>query len=115
MGDLRGKDILTAEQFSREEIWSILGTAERLEYQLEGERSLDLLRGYLLATLFFEPSTRTRLSFEAAMHRLGGEVISVAQAKTASSAAKGESLADTAHTLEQYCDLMVIRHPQIGS
>lgn len=115
MGDLRGKDILTAEQFSKEEVWLILQTAEALEGELKKKRSLDVLPGYLLATLFFEPSTRTRLSFEAAMHRLGGHVISVAEAKTASSAAKGESLADTARTVEQYCDLIVIRHPQIGS
>jgi len=114
MGDLRGKDILTAEQFSKEEVWLILKSAERLGDEMK-KRSLDLLQGYLLATLFFEPSTRTRLSFEAAKHRLGGEVISVAQARTASSAAKGESLADTARTVEQYCDLIVIRHPQIGS
>lgn len=115
MGDLEGRDILAAEQLSKEEAWLILRTAETLEDALKKKRSLDLLRGYLLATLFFEPSTRTRLSFEAAMHRLGGQVISVAQAKTASSAAKGESLADTARTVEQYCDLIVIRHPQIGS
>lgn len=115
MGDLRGKDILTAEQFSKEEVWLILQTAEALEGELKKKGSLDVLPGYLLATLFFEPSTRTRLSFEAAMHRLGGHVISVAEAKTASSAAKGESLADTARTVEQYCDLIVIRHPQIGS
>lgn len=115
MEDLRSKDILTAEQFSKEEVWLIIRTAEMLRDEMEKKRSLDLLQGYLLATLFFEPSTRTRLSFEAAMHRLGGKVISVAQAKTASSAAKGESLADTARTVEQYCDLIVIRHPQIGS
>ncbi len=114
MGGLRGKDILTAEQFSKEEVWLVLRTAERLEDEIK-KKNLGLLRGYLLATLFFEPSTRTRLSFEAAMHRLGGAVISVAQAKTASSAAKGESLADTARTVEHYCDLIVIRHPQIGS
>ncbi len=115
MEDLRSKDILTAEQFSKEEVWLVIRTAEMLRDEMEKKRSLDLLQGYLLATLFFEPSTRTRLSFEAAMHRLGGKVISVAQAKTASSAAKGESLADTARTVEQYCDLIVIRHPQIGS
>lgn len=115
MEDLRSKDILTAEQFSKEEVWLIIRTAEMLRDEMEKKRSLGLLQGYLLATLFFEPSTRTRLSFEAAMHRLGGKVISVAQAKTASSAAKGESLADTARTVEQYCDLIVIRHPQIGS
>jgi aspartate carbamoyltransferase catalytic subunit len=72
------------------------------------------MRGRILSTLFFEPSTRTRLSFEAAMRRLGGGVISVAEAKSTSTA-KGESLHDTIKTVEGYADVIVIRHPQIGS
>jgi aspartate carbamoyltransferase len=68
----------------------------------------------VLATLFFEPSTRTRLSFETAMHRLGGQVVTVADPKT-SSASKGESLADSMRTVEGYADLIVIRHPRKGS
>jgi aspartate carbamoyltransferase len=115
MSDLKNKDILAAEQFSQDEVWLILKTAEEIEQELETKRSLDRLPGYILATLFYEPSTRTRLSFEAAMHRLGGDVISVAAAKASSSAAKGESLADTARTVEQYADGIVIRHPEIGS
>lgn len=115
MRKLGQKDILTAGQFSTEEIRQIIETARMMEEALEGQNKLDLLDGYILSTLFFEPSTRTRLSFESAMHRLGGGVLSVAAAKTASSAAKGESLADTARTVEQYCDVIVIRHPRIGS
>jgi aspartate carbamoyltransferase len=72
------------------------------------------MAGQVLATLFFEPSTRTRLSFEAAMLRLGGQVITVADPKT-SSASKGESLADSMRTVEGYADVIVIRHPRKGS
>lgn len=73
-----------------------------------------ICRGKLMATLFFEPSTRTRLSFEAAMVRLGGQVISVADPQT-SSAAKGESVADTIRTVAGYADLIVMRHPKEGA
>ncbi|MBQ7604545.1 MAG: aspartate carbamoyltransferase [Clostridia bacterium] len=71
-------------------------------------------RGKKLATLFFEPSTRTRLSFEAAMYELGGNVLSVASAAS-SSAAKGESVADTARTVSCYADIIAMRHPKEGS
>ncbi len=74
-----------------------------------------LLSGRVLATVFYEPSTRTRLSFESAMHRLGGAVISVAEAKTSSSAAKGETIYDSGRMLESYADVIVQRHPAIGS
>src|SRR5438270_14082608 len=73
------------------------------------------LRGRLLATLFYEPSTRTRFSFEAAMHRLGGQVLSAENAVKASSAAKGESLEDAIRVISGYVDAIVIRHPQIGA
>ncbi len=88
--------------------------ASDFEKELKKKNSLTLLRGKILATLFFEPSTRTRLSFETAMQRLGGGVISMASAE-GSSAAKGETVADTAKTVSQYADVMVIRHPRIGS
>ncbi len=114
MPRLASKDVLRADQFSIDEIDLILGTAERYERALEAGEVLDELCGKLLATLFFEPSTRTRLSFEAAMQRLGGRIVSVAEAKS-SSAAKGESLHDTIKTVEGYADVIVLRHPQIGS
>jgi aspartate carbamoyltransferase catalytic subunit len=73
------------------------------------------LRGRLLATLFYEPSTRTRFSFEAAMYRLGGQVLSAENAAGASSAAKGESLEDTIQIVSGYVDAIVLRHPEVGA
>jgi len=73
------------------------------------------LQGRQLATLFYEPSTRTRFSFEAAMHRLGGQVLSAQNARQASSAAKGESLEDTIRVVSEYVDAIVLRHPEIGA
>jgi aspartate carbamoyltransferase catalytic subunit len=75
----------------------------------------ELLKGYVLACLFYEPSTRTSASFIAAMERLGGSVIPITQGVQFSSVSKGESLADTVRTLEQYADVIVLRHPEIGS
>ncbi len=74
----------------------------------------DMLRGKMLATLFFEPSTRTRLSFEAAMHKLGGSAIGFAEAETAS-VKKGENLADTVRVVENYADVIALRHPLEGA
>ena len=73
------------------------------------------LRGKLLATLFYEPSTRTRFSFEAAMYRLGGQVLSAESATQASSAAKGESLEDAMRIVSGYADAIVLRHPEVGA
>jgi len=114
MMDFKGIDILHGAQFNREEIEYIMRVAADMRARLEETRALDLLKGYLLGALFFEPSTRTRLSFEAAMHRLGGAVVGFASA-SATSAAKGESLADTIRTVDQYVDVIVLRHPQVGS
>jgi len=114
MERLANKDVLRADQFNRGELDLILRTARRYEERLATDEVLDDLEGKILATLFYEPSTRTRLSFETAMLRLGGRVISVAEAKS-SSAAKGESLHDTIKTVEGYADLIVLRHPRIGS
>jgi aspartate carbamoyltransferase catalytic subunit len=114
MVNLKGVDILDGAQFTREEIEYILDIAEDMRKQLEKKHSLDIMNGYVLGALFFEPSTRTRLSFETAMHRLGGSVVGFASAKVSSSA-KGESLADTVRTVNQYVDVIAMRHPQIGS
>ena len=73
------------------------------------------LRGRLLATLFYEPSTRTRFSFEAAMYRLGGQVLSAENAARASSAAKGEALEDAIRVISGYADAIVLRHPEVGA
>jgi aspartate carbamoyltransferase catalytic subunit len=112
---LKGKDIIRADQFTLEEIALIMETAARFESVMRAEGRLLNMAGKVLATLFYEPSTRTRLSFETAMLRLGGQVLSVAEAKTSSSAAKGETLFDTGKMIEGYADVAVIRHPVTGS
>jgi len=114
MGSLKGKDILHGNQFSKKDIDAIIKNAAFFEKELKSKSSLNLLKGKILATLFFEPSTRTRLSFEAAMQRLGGGVISLGSVES-SSVAKGETLTDTAQTVAQYADVIVIRHPRMGS
>jgi aspartate carbamoyltransferase catalytic subunit len=114
MADLKGKDILDGAQFAREEVERVTAVADDFRKQLETKPGLDLMRGYVLATLFFEPSTRTRLSFETAMHRLGGGVVGFSSAES-SSTSKGETLADTIRTVDQYADIIAMRHPQIGS
>src|SRR5512134_875208 len=106
MASLKGKDILHGNQFTKKDIDGIMKVASGFEKELKGKGALNLLKGKILATLFFEPSTRTRLSFEAAMQRLGGGVISMASAES-SSAAKGETVADTAMTVAQYADAIV--------
>ena len=112
MAGLKGQDILHGNQFSRKDIEGIMKVASAFEK--EGKGVLNVLKGKILATLFFEPSTRTRLSFEAAMQRLGGGVISLGSLES-SSVAKGESLTDTAQTVAQYADVIVLRHPRQGS
>jgi len=112
---LAGRDIIAIGDLSKEEIVLILEQSARLEELCRQRRKLDFLDGYILATLFYEPSTRTRLSFETAMHRLGGDVISVAEAAKSSSAAKGETLADAARVISGYADVIVQRHPAVGS
>jgi aspartate carbamoyltransferase len=114
MVDFTGIDILDGAQFTREELEYILEVAEDMRKRLEKQRALDLMQGYVLGALFFEPSTRTRLSFETAMHRLSGSVVGFASAGPSSSA-KGESLADTIRNVDQYVDVIAMRHPQIGS
>ena len=114
MVDLKGQDILDGAQFTREELEHVMSVAADMRVRLEKQRSLDLMQGCVLGALFFEPSTRTRLSFETAMHRLGGSVVGFASAGTSSSA-KGESLADTIRNVDQYVDVIAMRHPQIGS
>jgi aspartate carbamoyltransferase catalytic subunit len=114
MGILKGKDILHGNQFSRKDIEEIIKITSHFEKGLKKKNFLTLLKGKILATLFFEPSTRTRLSFETAMQRLGGGVVSLGSVES-SSVAKGETLTDTVRTVSQYADVIVIRHPRTGS
>jgi aspartate carbamoyltransferase len=109
-----GKDILTVRQFSRSDLEYIFGVAHEMRNMVERVGTFDLLKGKILANLFYEPSTRTSSSFMAAMQRLGGAVIPINEVRY-SSVAKGESLPDTVRTLSSYADVIVIRHPEVGS
>ncbi|NJD54318.1 MAG: aspartate carbamoyltransferase [Candidatus Methanoperedens sp.] len=107
------RHIISMKDFSHDEIDIILKRAKDFEPIARGKKS-SLLSGKILATLFYEPSTRTRLSFETAMKRLGGEVIDLGPVEK-SSVAKGETLADTIRVIGNYADAIVLRHPREGS
>lgn len=109
-----GQDILSVSQFDRNKLDFIFGVADEMRMLVERFGSADLLQGKILANLFYEPSTRTSSSFMAAMLRLGGQVIPINNVQY-SSVTKGESLPDTIRTLESYSDVIVIRHPEVGS
>ena len=111
--NLKGRDIINISSLSKAEIEEVLVNAGKMQSLLEQGKA-DLLKGKVLATLFFEPSTRTRLSFESAMSRLGGSVIGFSEASN-TSVKKGETLADTIRTVDQYCDVIAMRHPVEGS
>ncbi|NLG70549.1 MAG: aspartate carbamoyltransferase [Chloroflexi bacterium] len=109
-----GKDILSVRQFSREDLDYIFGVAKEMHAMVERVGTFDLLKGKILANLFYEPSTRTSSSFTSAMERLGGSVIPINEVRY-SSVSKGESLPDTVRTLECYADVIVLRHPEVGA
>jgi len=109
-----GQDIISVKQFNRDDLEYIFGVAHEMRGMVERVGTFDLLKGKILANLFYEPSTRTSSSFTAAMERLGGSVIPINEVKY-SSVTKGESLADTVRTLECYADVIVLRHPETGS
>jgi len=112
---LSGRDLISINDFSNEEIEEVLSLADDMSSALETGKMLDFCRGKELYTIFYESSTRTRSSFETAMHRLGGTVVSHAEAQVTSAVAKGESIADTVRVLERYADIIVMRHPLDGS
>lgn len=112
--NFRNKDIISIKDFSKEEIEYILDYAKRMIPYANAQKHTTLLNQHILASLFFEPSTRTRLSFESAMHRLGGSVIGFSD-PSGTSQKKGESLADTIRMADSYSDAIVIRHPQEGA
>lgn len=112
--NFQGQHILSTEQFDREGLLFLFEEAKEMEKIMISGGS-DVLKGKILATLFFEPSTRTRFSFESAMNRLGGRVLSNADMMATSSLKKKESLEDTAKTVSKMADVIVIRHPEPGS
>jgi len=113
-GRFKGKHILSISQFSLEDLAYIFDVAEEFRLLVRRIGALDLCKGYVLANLFYEPSTRTSSSFIAAIHRLGGTVIPINEVRY-SSVSKGESLPDTIRTLESYADVIVLRHHEVGS
>ena len=110
MPNFKGKDIISIKDLSKEEILHILKTGRKFEKK----QFPKLLEGKVCGSLFFEPSTRTRLSFDSAMKRLGGKVIGFAD-PTVSSVKKGETLEDTIMMVEKYADVIVMRHPTEGA
>jgi aspartate carbamoyltransferase catalytic subunit len=109
-----GQDIISVRQFTRENLQYIFAIADEMRAVVKRVGSTDLLKGHVLACVFYEPSTRTSSSFIAAMSRLGGSVIPINEVRY-SSVTKGESLPDTIRTLESYADVIVLRHPEVGA
>ncbi|MBU0963801.1 aspartate carbamoyltransferase [Patescibacteria group bacterium] len=110
MKPFKNRNIISIKDFTKEEIMHILNTAKKFKIKVNPI----LLKHKILASLFFEPSTRTRFSFESAMERLGGSIISLAEAKS-SSASKGESVSDSIKIVDKYCDVIAMRHSLEGS
>jgi len=110
--EFEGRDIISIKDFSRDEISHVFKVAKTMESL--AEKGSEMLRGKILATLFFEASTRTRLSFESAMLKLGGATLGFAEAEIAS-VKKGENLADTIRTVDNYADVIALRHPLEGA
>jgi len=109
-----GRDIISVKEMSRKDLEYIFGVAHEMREMVSRVGSFDLLKGKILANLFYEPSTRTSSSFTSAMERLGGSVIPINEVHY-SSVAKGESLPDTIRSLECYADVIVLRHPDVGA
>ena len=109
-----GRDIVSVRQFERDDLAYIFNVADEMRGIVRRVGATDLLKGHVLANLFYEPSTRTSSSFVAAMARLGGSVIPIHGVQY-SSVSKGESLPDTIRTLECYADVIVLRHPEVGA
>ena len=112
--DFSGNHILSIDQFDRSDIEKLFSVADKLEAFASKEKITRVLEGAILGNMFFEPSTRTRISFGASFNLLGGNVREITEVGS-SSLAKGESLADTAQVLSGYSDIIVMRHPENGS
>ncbi|MDI3542160.1 MAG: aspartate carbamoyltransferase catalytic subunit [Candidatus Methanomethylophilaceae archaeon] len=112
--NFKDMDVVSIRDFSREQIEEILERSRQMLPYARGEKISKALEGKILGNLFFEPSTRTRLSFESAANRLGARVIDVSQTSE-TSMVKGETLADTIRMVEAYSDVIVLRHPHEGA
>ncbi len=116
MSQFNLEHVVESQQFDRELLELVFKTADLMKSDLQSDRKLaKFLDGKVMASLFYEPSTRTRFSFESAMRRLGGSVITTENAREFSSASKGESLADSTRIMNGYADVIVMRHNEAGS
>ncbi|HCP62222.1 MAG TPA: aspartate carbamoyltransferase, partial [Actinobacteria bacterium] len=116
MRSFHGRDILSLKEFERAEFFHVFEVAQELRHFAEERRNTDLLKDRTLLTAFYQPSTRTRLATEAAMHRLGGHVLGFSDAKnTRAGDFYQESIKDTVHMLEYYGDVIAMRHFQQGA
>jgi aspartate carbamoyltransferase catalytic subunit len=117
MGGFPLKHVYESQQFDRELLEVVFRTADKMKADLtaENRRYAEALKHKIMASLFYEPSTRTRFSFESAMARLGGRILTTENAREFSSAAKGESLHDSTRIMNGYADIIVMRHHEAGS
>jgi aspartate carbamoyltransferase len=114
-GDFKGKDIISLDQFSQKDIKLLFDLVPKMRQIALDAMPSKIIAGKIVVILFYEPSTRTFGSFSAAVKKLGGQTIEIQNPLQTSSIAKGESLEDTIRTFETYSDLIVIRHPKVGS
>src|SRR5438046_5989209 len=114
MSSFRGRDVLSIRDFTPSDIQLVLRTARKMVPIAVGEKRSRSLDGKILSTLFYEPSTRTRLSFESAMARLGGRALGFSSAE-GTAVQKGETLADTSRMVEAYSEAIALRHPDGGA
>jgi len=111
----KGRSILSVKDISREDLDELFEVADQMDEIVQKQGTCDLCSDSVLTAIFYEPSTRTRCSFEAAFQRLGGKVVSIADARSQSSVKKGETIEDTIRCLQTYSDVIAMRHPQKGS
>jgi aspartate carbamoyltransferase catalytic subunit len=109
----KGMHVLAVAQYDEAMLLELFDVARKMKQMVASKGKSDVLSGKILANVFYEPSTRTMCSFDAAMKRLGGDVLSVSE--STSSAKKGETIEDTVRCLQCYCDVLVLRHPQVGT
>ncbi len=114
-GDFTHKDILSLSQFSKVSIDSLFSHVSHMRYLAKNFLPSDILKGTIGTLLFYEPSSRTRASFDASLKQLGGQTVVVENPQQFSSVSKGETFEDTIRVFESYCDVIVLRHPEKGS
>jgi aspartate carbamoyltransferase len=115
VNDFKGKDIVSLSQFDRPSVETVFSAIQQIKTTFASTRFTDTFKNYMAALMFFEPSSRTFLSFSTAVKRMGGHTLENQNAATTSSTVKGETLEDMAKVLESYADILVIRHPEKGS